>query len=243
MTLANKITASRLVLAPVFFIIYLLPRFFSPTLPFGEGNWFSPSALWIVIVLWILFVVSEVTDLLDGMVARKRGETSDFGKFFDPFADTLTQVTFFFCFVIDGILPPILFLAVLYREFSILFVRNLMLRKGIAMGARMGGKIKTVTYVFAAGLALLASSLQRLGVGGDFYHVVVVAASLVFAASVLVAIISFFDYISVYRKAVAQTNEVVSFPDYVRRRKAEIYRSKKNKKVSKKRKKDRKPVD
>ena len=160
MTLADKVTSARLILAPVFFVVYLLPRFFPSIFavlppPDGENVLFI-GALWTVPVLWILFIVSEITDMLDGMIARKQGEVSDFGKLFDPFADTLTQLTYFFCFVIDGILPSFLFLAVLYREFSILFIRNLMLKKGIALGARMGGKIKTVTYVLSGALALLA---------------------------------------------------------------------------------------
>ncbi|MCL2233130.1 MAG: CDP-diacylglycerol--glycerol-3-phosphate 3-phosphatidyltransferase [Treponema sp.] len=207
MTLANKITASRLILAPIFFIVYLLPRFFPSifAVPSGDGTFLYIGAPWSVVVLWILFVGAEITDLLDGMAARKRGEVSDSGKFFDPFADTLTQVTFFFCFVIDGILSPVLFLVVLYREFSILFIRNLMLKRGVAMGARLGGKIKTVTYVIAGGLALLASSIQRLGLGSEFYRIFATAASVVFAISVIIAVISFFDYVSVYRKATANT--------------------------------------
>ena len=204
MTLADKFTSTRILLAPVFFVIYLLPRFFpsifAVTPPPGEGNLPFIGAPWTVPVLWIIFVASQVTDMLDGMVARKRGEVNDFGKLFDPFADTLTQLTYFFCFVIDGILPSLLFLAVLYREFSILFIRNLMLKKGIALGARMGGKIKTVTYILAGGLALLASSVLRLGMGGGFYKVLTMAATVVFIISVVIAVVSFFDYVSVYNK-------------------------------------------
>jgi len=204
MTLADKVTSARLVLAPLFFIVYLLPRFFpsvfAVSLPPGEGDSLLIGAPWTVPVLWILFAASEITDLLDGIIARKRGEVSDFGKLYDPFADTLTQLTYFFCFVIDGILPPLLFLAVLYREFSILFVRNMMLKKGIALGARKGGKIKTVTYVLAGGLALLASSVIRLGMGWKFYHWLTMAAVAVFILSVIMAIVSFFDYLSVYNK-------------------------------------------
>jgi len=158
------------------------------------------GAPWTVPVLWLLFVLSEITDFLDGIIARKRGEVSDFGKFFDPFADTLTQVTYFFCFVMDGILPPFLFLAVLYREFSILFIRNLMLKKGVAMGARMAGKIKTVTYVLAGALALMASSVVRLGGDAVLYRGLTIAAVAVFIVSVIIAFISFFDYVSVYSK-------------------------------------------
>ena len=205
MTLADKVTSVRLFLAPVFFVIYLLPQFFPSVFavipPPVKGNLSFIGAAWTVPVLWILFLVSEFTDMLDGIIARKRGEMSDFGKLFDPFADTLTQITYFFCFVIDEILPPLLFLAVLYREFSILFIRNLMLRKGIALGARIGGKIKTFTYVLAGGLALLASSVVRLGINGGLYRGLSLAAGAVFIISVIIAVISFIDYLSVYIKA------------------------------------------
>jgi len=204
MTLADKVTSTRLVIAPVFFIFYLLPMFFPSIFAvpsaINEGIPLVIGAPWTVPILWILFVASGITDLLDGIIARKRKEVSDFGKFFDPFADTLTQITYFFCFVIDGILPPILFLAVLYREFSILFIRNLMLKKGITLGARMGGKLKTVTYILAGALALLASSAARLGIGGNFYRILTMAAVGVFIVSVLLAVVSFFDYVSVYNK-------------------------------------------
>jgi CDP-diacylglycerol--glycerol-3-phosphate 3-phosphatidyltransferase len=190
MTLADKVTSTRLVLAPVFFVIYFLPEIIP-----------SVSYSWTIPVLWIIFVLSEVSDMLDGMVARKHGEASDFGRLYDPFADTLTQITYFLCFIIDGILPPVLFLVVLYREFSILFVRNLMLKKGITMGARVGGKIKTVLYIFAGGLALLASSAVRLSLGAALSGWLILASKVVFIFSVLVAILSFIDYLVVYMKS------------------------------------------
>ena len=199
MTVADKVTSMRLILAPLFFIIYLLPHFF-------PANFSVYGAPWTVPVLWILFIVSEITDMLDGIIARKRGEVSEFGKLYDPFADTLTQITYFFCFVIDGILPPLLFLAVLYREFSILFVRNRMLKKGVVMGARMGGKIKTVTYIMAGGLALLASSVLRLGMSKGLYRILTMAAGIVFIVSVIIAVVSFLDYVFVCLKTPSPDN-------------------------------------
>jgi len=193
MSLANKLTFFRIILAPVFFIVYFLPVFFP--------SWFAGIMGWTVPVLWFVFIVSEITDLLDGMVARKRNEVSDFGKLLDPFADTLTQVTCFLCFVIDGIFPAILFLLVVYREFSILFIRNLMLKNGITMGARLGGKIKTVTYIIAGSAALLTVSLQRLFVFESLFPYFKNAALIIFIIAVVVSLVSFFDYLLVYRKA------------------------------------------
>jgi CDP-diacylglycerol--glycerol-3-phosphate 3-phosphatidyltransferase len=197
MNIANKLTFLRIVLAPVFFIIYLLPRFF-PSL-------FTSGSAWTAPVLWSVFIISEITDYFDGLAARKLNLTSDFGKFFDPFADTLTQITIFLCFIIDGIfpggiLPVILFLLVIYREFGILFLRNLMLKKGAAMGARMSGKIKTVSYIVTAGIALLAAGFERLGICGSILPYLKNCALVVFVVSVAIAIVSFFDYLLIYRK-------------------------------------------
>jgi CDP-diacylglycerol--glycerol-3-phosphate 3-phosphatidyltransferase len=193
MTLANKLTFLRLILAPIFFIIYLLPNFI-PEL-------FIHSAAWTIPVLWFIFIISEITDYLDGLAARKRNEISDFGKFFDPFADTLMQMTCFLCFVIDGILPAALFLLVIYREFGILFIRNLMLRKGITLGARLGGKIKTVSYIIAAGAALLTISLQRLSIFEFLIPYFKIGTVVILIIAVVISIVSFIDYLLIYQKA------------------------------------------
>jgi len=183
MTLANKITFVRIFLAPVFFIIFLLP---------GKEAWTVP-------VLWSIFVLSELSDMFDGMAARKQKETSDFGKLFDPFADTFMQLTCFFCFVVDGIFPAILFLLVIYREFSILFIRNLMLKKGITLGARMSGKVKTVSYIIAEGAALLTDNFQRLSLFNDLIPTFKVITLIIFIISVIISIVSFADYLIIFK--------------------------------------------
>ena len=198
MSRADKFTFLRIVLSPVFFIIFLLPVFFPAWFPQGAG--WTGAVLW-VIVIWIIAIFAELTDMFDGMAARKRNEVSDFGKLFDPFADTLLQVTGFLCFVIVGIFPAVLFLLVLYREFGILFIRNLMLKKGVTMGARISGKVKTVTYITAEAVALLAVSMQRLNVLEFLVPILKTGALVIFVISVVVSLVSFFDYLLVYRKA------------------------------------------
>jgi len=197
MNLANKLTFIRIILAPVFLVIYLLPRFF-PSL-------FVNGTLWTVPVLWVIFIVSEITDYFDGLAARKLNLTSDFGKLLDPFADTLTQITLFLCFIIDGIfsasiLPVLLFLLVVYREFAILFLRNMMLKKGLAMGAQMSGKVKTVAYITTASIALLTASLERLKIFEFILPYVKIGALIAFTISVIISIVSFFDYLIIYKK-------------------------------------------
>jgi len=197
MSLANKLTFFRIILAPVFFAIYMLPRFCS--------LWFVDRADWTIPVLWLIFIVSEITDYLDGIAARKRGEVSSLGKLFDPFADTIMQLTCFLCFVIDRIFPAFLFLLVIYREFGILFIRNIMLTKGSALGASMGGKIKTVIYIIAGGAALLTASFQRLKIMEDYLPFIKTGAIVIFSISVIISIVSFIDYLLIYRKTEQKT--------------------------------------
>jgi CDP-diacylglycerol--glycerol-3-phosphate 3-phosphatidyltransferase len=206
MKAADKITTVRIILAPVFFVVYHFNKFF-PALPKPSGflRW------WQIPALWAVFIVAELTDMIDGKTARKRGEASDFGKFYDPFADTIFQITLFFCFVWDQILPMIPFLLVLYREFAILFVRNLMQKKGISMGARMGGKIKTVVYISTGILALLVFDLRLLAPSftgsrlfdphDQLFFFLSVPAVVVFWIAVLLSLLSFFDYVRVYRRS------------------------------------------
>jgi CDP-diacylglycerol---glycerol-3-phosphate 3-phosphatidyltransferase len=194
MNLANRLSLFRIILAPLFFAAYLL------------STQFIDNAVLAVALIWSIFFISEITDMLDGMVARRLKQTTDFGKLIDPFADTLMQITCFLCFVIDGIIPAMLFLVILYREFGILFIRNLMLKKGIAMGARTSGKIKTVTYITAASLTLLYIGLYRLGIFGFLQPALRIVAIVVFYLSVIFSVLSFFDYVLVYRRASGKNN-------------------------------------
>jgi CDP-diacylglycerol--glycerol-3-phosphate 3-phosphatidyltransferase len=162
--------------------------------------WVPDDFWWTVPVLWVLFIASELTDLIDGKIARSRNEVSDFGKLFDPFADVMVRITYFLCFVIDDILPAFLFLVVLYREFGIQFLRNLMMKKKVVMGARQGGKIKAFTYMLAGGAALLATTMIRLGFEGFIFSVFRMSAMILFFISTVISVISFLDYLTVYRK-------------------------------------------
>ena len=151
MKIADIFTLRRIVLAPVFLIIYFIPEWF------GFGNVLS---VWILLPL---IIFAEFTDFLDGYFARKTNQVSDFGKLFDPFADVFLHLTVFFCYTLSGYISPFIMLLFAYREFGMLFVRLLAAKKGVAIGARKGGKFKTVLYVVAGFFSLFLESAKRLG--------------------------------------------------------------------------------
>ncbi|HHU37536.1 MAG TPA: CDP-diacylglycerol--glycerol-3-phosphate 3-phosphatidyltransferase [Treponema sp.] len=181
---ANVFTSIRIVLAPVFFILFFLPEYL------GFGAQVS------VFLLIPLFLFMEYTDYLDGFFARKYCQVSDFGKLFDPFADVLANMTVLLVFVLSGYLPAILFLIILYREMGIMFLRMLAIKKGVVIAARKGGKLKTVLYIVSAGFSLLIESLSRLGISTGSASPVLtwINLSLYFLA-VLVSVLSFLDYL------------------------------------------------
>jgi CDP-diacylglycerol--glycerol-3-phosphate 3-phosphatidyltransferase len=90
MTLPNKLTLTRLLAAPLVFLSWYIPFHLGLSPKFGS------------ILIWVLFLVSEVTDILDGHFARTLGQVSDVGKLMDPFSDVFLRVTYFTCFVGAG---------------------------------------------------------------------------------------------------------------------------------------------
>ena len=195
MTKADKITMVRVVLSPVFFLVYYIP-----TVVTGAG-WLERVSVYILVPL---FIVMELTDYFDGLAARKLGEVSDFGKLFDPFGDVLTHLVMMLCFVVDGYMPPYLYVVVLMREYGMLFMRMLLVRQGVALGARKGGKFKTVLYVAGCALSLGLESCTRLGVWEEVPGRLVAACGWLYGAGALAAVASFGDYLVQYRKITVQ---------------------------------------
>ena len=187
MSLPNLITFSRILLSPVFFAVYYIPR------------WQGSTSVWPIITLWLLFGIIELTDLIDGKVARKLDQTSDTGKLLDPFADSLSRLTYFLCFAIAGVMEVWIFLILLYRDLSVSFVRLMMARKGIIMSARMSGKIKAWVYAMSGivGLGMLTIyTFPSLAEASEVFEVVTYVC---FVISAAVALWTLGDYLMALR--------------------------------------------
>ena len=181
MKIADIFTLIRIVLAPVFLIIYFVPEWF------GFG---SVLSVWILLPL---IIFAEFTDFLDGYFARKTNQVSNFGKLFDPFADVILHLTVFFCYTISGYVSPFIMLLFAYREFGMLFVRLLAAQKGVAIGARKGGKFKTVLYVVAGFYSLFLESAKRLGF--NLPENLVYIGYIFYIMGLIASYVSFIDYL------------------------------------------------
>ena len=189
MKVSNALSESRIVLAPLFLVLFFLPK------------WFNVSDKLIILCLIPLFIFLQITDYLDGKVARATGKVSDFGKHFDPFCDALANLTIWFCFMSEGFFPVLIYFVVLYREFSITFVRMLSSQHSFVLPAKMGGKVKTVLYITAAGFSLFIKLMESFSILSKDICVVLryVNLSLYCIAAVL-SVITFLDYLGEYKK-------------------------------------------
>ena len=197
MKTSNGFTLTRILFAPIFFILYFLPIW---------TGLFTKASLLIAIPL---LCFAEFTDFLDGHYARKHNEVSDFGKLFDPFADVILHMTTFACLMystgdIGGYTPLIIFILVMYREMGQNFLRMVCAKKGIAIAARKGGKIKTVTYVASGFYALFLETLVRLDCVPECFGTLRIVSICLFVLSLILSYASFIDYLVHFGKTLKE---------------------------------------
>ncbi len=201
MRISNKFTLSRIILAPIIFIIYNIPVWF------GLENG-SPAAIASICIAIPLLAFAELTDYFDGHYARKLNDVSDFGKMFDPFADVFLHLSMFTCFVFSGYMPVVCYVLILYREFSQNFLRMVAAKQGTAIAARKGGKIKTVFYVASCFAVLIQEALVRTELASIWnldMKLLLHIGQAFFVVCVILAYVSFIDYLknfgSILKKA------------------------------------------
>ena len=192
MNLPNRLTVTRLVMTPLFFVIFFLVDLFPS---------FNPILYAVLLVLF--YGVMELTDLLDGKIARKNGLVTDLGKVLDPFADVICHLTFFTCFLTAGIMPVWAFIPILWREFSQSFTRMLMMGKGKAMAANIFGKAKTCLYALTSICGFALRICYVLGVDESFTSVFSIVLTVLFALAAVSSVASYLIYVKAIRDSKA----------------------------------------
>lgn len=125
MNLPNRLTVLRLILTPVF-VVCLSIRF--------------PGSF---VLAFLIFLAATLTDYLDGVIARKQGLITDFGKLMDPLADKVLIASAFICLIPIGAIPAWAVIAIIAREFLITGLRLLAGSQGSVLPAEKIGKHKT----------------------------------------------------------------------------------------------------
>lgn len=140
----NWITSARLPLAPLA-VVFLLT-----------------GTVWGTVVAAVLALLLELTDLLDGWMARKYDAVSDFGKLYDPFSDAFTRFTLFLGLLGAGVAELWMVIAIFYRDSSVSFFRQVAGSRGTVLAARQSGKIKAVVQGVGTQLVFIALVVGKL---------------------------------------------------------------------------------
>ena len=139
MTTASKITLVRVALIPLYMVFMYLSEM-------------GHIAIWKWISLGV-FIIASLTDYVDGQIARKCNQVSDFGKFLDPLADKLLTIAAMVIFCEWGMFPSCALMLVLTREFAVTGLRLVAVGKGTVIAAGKSGKFKTASSM--VGLCVL----------------------------------------------------------------------------------------
>ena len=147
MTTASKITLVRVAFIP----LYMVFMYLSGGQP---GPW-----LW---AAFGLFVLASLTDYLDGYIARKYHQVSDFGKFLDPLADKLLTIAAMVMFCEWGQIPAWALMIILTREFAVTGLRLVAVGKGTVIAAGWSGKVKTASSMIGLCVMMVFPSISWL---------------------------------------------------------------------------------
>jgi CDP-diacylglycerol--glycerol-3-phosphate 3-phosphatidyltransferase len=188
MNLPNKLTIFRIILVP-FFAFFILAE--------NIGHHYLFALLF--------FCAASFTDMLDGKIARKNNQITDFGKFLDPLADKILVMTALICFVAQDLVNIWFVLLIMFREFAVTSIRLVAVGKsGKVIAANIWGKMKTVSQIIAIIVILVFAYVNELGamqiitVSGQLYVCSVIIDQLFMAIATFMSLYSGYIYLREY---------------------------------------------
>lgn len=140
--LPNYLTILRLIFVPIIFALILLEHF---------------------LLAFTLFLVANITDILDGKIARKYNSITEFGKLIDPLADKITQISTISALTIKDIIPFWILLIISIKEIIMMIASFVLFRKEIAIvHSKWYGKLATIILFIAIVFSLLSKTFIEL---------------------------------------------------------------------------------
>lgn len=173
MNTPNKLTTLRMIMVP-FFVFFLLADM-------GRTG---------DIIALVLFCLASFTDFLDGYLARKNNQITNFGKFMDPLADKLLVGSAAICLIAMDRIPAWVVVILIGREFIISGFRLVASDNGVVIAASMWGKVKTVCQMIMTIVLILHFEGTVWGI----------LEKVLIALATILTIVSLIDYVYKNRK-------------------------------------------
>jgi CDP-diacylglycerol--glycerol-3-phosphate 3-phosphatidyltransferase len=176
MNLPNKLTVSRLWLTAIFVVCFVvqIPLRFSLALA--------------------VFLLATLTDYLDGVIARRCGLITDFGKLMDPLADKILTASAFIGLCGSGLIPAWAVIVIISREFLITGLRSLAASKAVVIPADKLGKHKTAWQMITIIYLLILLALGEWAVPDAILRAGQSASPILIAITVLLTVYSGLAY-------------------------------------------------
>lgn len=175
MNIPNTLTALRLFMVPVFVFFYL--KGCDGSMPYG------------VILAAITFILAALTDMLDGFLARKLGQITDFGKLADPLADKMMQVAAIGCLAYNGRFSLWIFYVYLAKEILLIFGGAKLLKfQKFVVYSKWSGKIATVLLFIMIVVIMVFEEIPKA------------TATKMMILCILFTMVALFNYIQMYVK-------------------------------------------
>lgn len=188
MNLPNKLTVFRIILVPIMVIISMINI---PKEILGIPLNY--------ILINIIFIIASITDQLDGHIARKTNQVTNFGKFADPLADKILVLSAMLILVEFNKLPAWIPIIVIAREFIVSGYRLIAVEKGSkVIAASIWGKLKTVFQMIAIILAFIDVNTFGAFIYSNLNGIALIlniAATTIMFISVIATIFSGYDYL------------------------------------------------
>ncbi len=151
MVLPNQLTILRIILTPVFLVLFLT----------GEP--------WLIQISSLVYIIAAITDWYDGWLARKFNYITEWGKFMDPLADKILTSTAFMAFVIIGVLPLWMVLLIIIRDLVVTLIRVYADYRKISFTTSRSAQLKTFMQMLFLYYLLLIYTLKTFnGLKSDY---------------------------------------------------------------------------
>ncbi|MEX5218635.1 MAG: CDP-diacylglycerol--glycerol-3-phosphate 3-phosphatidyltransferase [Nitrospiraceae bacterium] len=139
--LPNVLTVSRILLIPVFVVLFVTP---TPDRSLAAA---------------VVFVIAALTDLLDGYLARRRGQVTKLGRLLDPIADKLLVLSALIVLVQVDRVTALVAILIIAREVAVTGIRAIAATEGVIISAETTGKYKMALQVIAIVLLILEGTV------------------------------------------------------------------------------------
>jgi CDP-diacylglycerol--glycerol-3-phosphate 3-phosphatidyltransferase len=176
MILPNQLTVLRIILTPVFFVLFL------SNLPVLRQ------------ISLIIFIIAALTDWYDGWLARKFNYITSWGKFWDPLADKILTSSAFLAFVFIKVIPFWMVFIIIIRDFSITGLRAYADYKGHSFPTSRYAKWKTfiqMTFLYYILLVYICQSFNSIYSGNERIFAVLLNPGFIYYTMLAVTIITF----------------------------------------------------